>query len=121
MEHTFLLTVRLSERNGDLGKGVLEIFRMNLRSWLPACVTNWDPSISPSQVCSMLGYKSVNSSKIAKRSGNQTLVPISLTNGKDMMWKMYQHKDSNLIKDFGSCNPNENYPVLDLTCSNYGK
>lgn len=115
-------TVRLSERNGDLGKGILEIYKVNLKKWVPACVTNWNHHISPTVVCSLLGYNSVNSSRITTRDTNQTLTPSS-TNGKDpnSIARMYQRKKTNLIKEFGSCSSNENHPVIDLTCSNYGK
>lgn len=115
------LTVRLSERNGDLGKGILEIYKVSLKKWVPACVSNWNQNSSPTMVCSMLGYNSVNSSRITMRNTNQTLTPSS-TNTKDPnnIARMYQRKKTNLIKEFGSCSSNENHPVIDLTCSNYG-
>lgn len=36
------------------------------------------------------------------------------------MWRMYQRKHSNLLKEFNSCDLKANYHVVDLTCSNYG-
>lgn len=36
------------------------------------------------------------------------------------MWRMSQKKHRNLLKEFNSCPVNENYQVVDLTCSNYG-
>lgn len=114
--------VRLSERNGDLGKGILEIYKVSLKKWVPACVSNWNQNSSPTMVCSLLGYNSVNSSRITMRNTNQTLTP-SPSNGKDPnnIARMYQRKKTNLIKEFGSCSSNENHPVIDLTCSNYGE
>lgn len=114
--------VRLSERNGDLGKGILEIYKVNLKKWVPACVSNWNQNSSPTMVCSLLGYNSVNSSRITMRNTNQTLTP-SPSSGKDpnSIARMYQRKKTNLIKEFGSCSSNENHPVIDLTCSNYGE
>lgn len=113
--------VRLSERNGDLGKGILEIYKVGLKKWVPACVSNWNQNSSPTMVCSLLGYNSVNSSRITMRNTNQTLTPSS-ANSKDPnnIVRMYQRKKTNLIKEFGSCSSNENHPVIDLTCSNYG-
>lgn len=35
------------------------------------------------------------------------------------IWRMYQRKKTNLIKEFSSC-PNEKHAVVDLTCTNYG-
>lgn len=56
--------IRLSSTNGDLGKGTLEIYKANKKRWEPACVRNWDNKNSPSKVCSMLGYSSVNSTRL---------------------------------------------------------
>lgn len=121
LQYFILTLVRLSERNGDLGKGILEIYKVNLKKWVPACVSNWNQNSSPTMVCSLLGYNSVNSSRITMRNTNQTLTPSS-TNSKDPnnIARMYQRKKTNLIKEFGSCSSNENHPVIDLTCSNYG-
>lgn len=117
----FLCSVRLSERNGDLGKGILEIYKVNLKKWVPACVTNWNQNSSPTMVCSLLGYNSVNSSRVTTRHTNQTLTP-SPQSAKDPngIARMYQRRQTNLIKEFGSCSSNENHPVIDITCTNYG-
>lgn len=113
-----IFLVRLSERNGDLGKGVLEIFKVKIKKWVPACVNNWDSSTSPAHVCSMLGYSSVNSSKVTHRNTDLAVSPP--TKDTPAIWRMIQRKRSNLIKEFANC-PNEHHPVVDLTCSNYGK
>lgn len=112
-----LTAVRLSERNGDLGKGTLEIYKVKMQKWVPACVNHWNPSTSPTMVCSMLGYNSVNSSKLTMRDSDITIYP----QNKDTtaIWRMMQKKRTNLVKEFGSC-PSEHHPVVDLTCSNYG-
>lgn len=108
----------MSERNGDLGQGTLEIYKVKLQKWVPACVNNWVQTSSPAQVCMLLGYNSVNASKVTIRDTNLTINP----SGKDLtaIWRMMQSKRSNLIKEFASCS-NDNHPVVDLTCSNYGK
>lgn len=112
-----MITVRLSERNGDLGRGRLEIYKTDKKQWTPACVSNWDAATSPSTVCSMLGYSSVNSSKLTMRGTNITVQP----NSKDTqgMWRMYKSKGTNLIKEFSTCSEKEKYPIVDLTCSNF--
>lgn len=117
-----LISVRLSERNGDLGKGILEIYKVSLKKWVPACVTNWNQNSSPTMVCSLLGYNSVNSSRVTTRHTNKTLTP-SQQSSKDpnVIARMYQRRQTNLIREFGSCSASENHPVIDLTCSNYGK
>lgn len=113
--------MRLSERNGDLGKGILEIYKVSLKKWVPACVSNWNPNLSPTTVCSLLGYNSVNSTRITMRHTNQTLTPPTSAKDTNTIARMYQRKKTNLIKEFGSCNSNENHPVIDLTCSHYGE
>ncbi|XP_053688242.1 uncharacterized protein LOC128737595 [Sabethes cyaneus] len=108
--------IRLSERNGDLGRGTLEVYKGDMKQWAPACVKNWDPATSPTLICSMLGYSSVNSSRTTMRGSNRTLVG---TKDASSMWRMYQKKHTNMIKEFNSCDINSRYPVAELTCSNY--
>ncbi|XP_050092170.1 uncharacterized protein LOC126575496 [Anopheles aquasalis] len=107
--------IRLSERNGDLGRGTLEVYKADLKQWAPACVKNWDPATSPTMICSLLGYSSVNSSRTAMRGSNRTLVS---TKDASSLWRMAQ-KEWNLIKEFNSCDINSRYPVAELTCSNF--
>lgn len=117
-----LFSVRLSERNGDLGKGILEIYKVSLKKWVPACVTNWNQNSSPTMVCSLLGYNSVNSSRVTTRHTNQTLTPSQqVVKDPNGIARWYQRRQTNLIREFGSCSASENHPVIDLTCSNYGK
>ncbi|XP_055528034.1 uncharacterized protein LOC129720570 isoform X2 [Wyeomyia smithii] len=108
--------IRLSERNGDLGRGTLEVFKGDKNQWAPACVKNWDPATSPTTICSMLGYSSVNSSRTTMRGSNRTVVGIK---DASSMWRMYQKKHGNMIKEFNSCDINSRYPVAELTCSNF--
>ncbi|XP_058465582.1 uncharacterized protein LOC131439060 isoform X2 [Malaya genurostris] len=108
--------IRLSERNGDLGRGTLEVYKADLKQWAPACVKNWDPATSPTLICSMLGYSSVNSSRTTMRGSNRTLVS---SKDASSMWRMYQKKHTNMIKEFNSCEINSRYPVAELTCSNF--
>lgn len=108
--------IRLSERNGDLGRGTLEVYKANLKQWAPACVKNWDPATSPTLICSMLGYSSVNSSRTTMRGSNRTLVG---TKDASSLWRMYQKKSTTMLKEFNSCEVNSRYPVAELTCSNF--
>ncbi|KAJ6642681.1 Atrial natriuretic peptide-converting enzyme, partial [Pseudolycoriella hygida] len=109
--------IRLSDRYGDIGKGTLEVYKPDIKLWVPACINdNWDHSTSPSTVCTMLGYSSVNSSKLIMR---ETKLPMSYNKDTPAMWRMYQKKHSNILKDFNSCPVNGNYQTVDLTCTNY--
>lgn len=111
-------SVRLSERNGDFGKGVLEVYHISSHEWSPACVKNWDRAISPMTVCSMLGYNSVNATNVITQKTHRPL--LTSVNISDNVWKMYAKKRSNLIQELSSCQPDEDYPIAELTCSNYG-
>lgn len=116
------MTVRLSERNGDQGKGILEVYKADIKQWAPACVNNWDGTTSPSAVCSMLGYSAVNGSWIKMPNPNFPNYTMVATTEKDTtsMWQMIQKKKTNLMKEFISC-PNKDvyHPVAELSCSNF--
>ncbi|XP_046809622.1 uncharacterized protein LOC111675906 [Lucilia cuprina] len=109
--------IRLSERNGDLGKGVLEVYRINNQEWTPACVKNWDRAVSPSAVCSMLGYSAVNATSVITKKTHRPL--LTSVNVSTDIWKMYSKKKSNLMKEFSNCTKDEDYPIAELTCSNF--
>jgi len=47
--------VKLSQRNGDVGEGRLEVYHAEMGKFMPACVSHWE-STSPQEVCAMLGY-----------------------------------------------------------------
>ncbi|XP_037034832.1 atrial natriuretic peptide-converting enzyme isoform X2 [Bradysia coprophila] len=109
--------IRLSDRYGDIGKGTLEVYKPDIKLWVPACINdNWDHSTSPSTVCTMLGYSSVNSSKLIMR---ETKLPMSYNKDTQAMWRSSQKKHSNILKQFNSCPVNGNYQTVDLTCTNY--
>ncbi|XP_055853565.1 uncharacterized protein LOC129917171 isoform X2 [Episyrphus balteatus] len=109
--------IRLSERNGDLGKGVLEVFRFSSHKWTPACVKNWDRSVSPTAVCSMLGYNSVNATSVVTQKTHRPL--LTSVNVSTDIWKMYSKKRANLMQEFSSCTPEEDFPIAELTCANF--
>lgn len=109
--------VRLSERNGDMGRGTLEVYKATAKKWAPACVKNFDPKSSPSAICSMLGYRSVNSSNMSMRLSHKK---ISMYRSDPTgIWRMIQRKHSNLMREFTSCPLDADYPILELTCTNY--
>lgn len=113
-----IFSVRLSDRYGDIGRGTLEVYKPDIKLWVPACINdNWDHSTSPSTVCTMLGYSSVNSSKLIMR---ETKLPMSYNKDTQAMWRSSQKKHSNILKQFNSCPVNGNYQTVDLTCTNYG-
>lgn len=111
--------MRLSERNGDVGSGVLEVYRMKKRQWMPACVKNWDRAVSPSAVCSILGYSSVNATSVVTQRTHRPL--LASVNVSTDIWKLYAKRRSTLMQEFANCRQSEDYPIAELTCSNFGE
>ncbi|XP_060654943.1 uncharacterized protein LOC132790440 [Drosophila nasuta] len=109
--------LRLSERNGDVGSGVLEVYRMKKRQWMPACVKNWDRAVSPSAVCSILGYSSVNATSVVTQRTHRPL--LASVNVSTDIWKLYAKRRSTLMQEFANCRQTEDYPIAELTCSNF--
>lgn len=112
--------IRLSERNGDMGRGTLEVYKAAAKRWLPACFVNFDPKSSPSSICSMLGYRSVNSSNMIMRISNKTInMNHMFRSDTTSTWRMIQQKKSVILSNFVSCPSNTDYATLKLTCTNY--
>ncbi|ALC42037.1 Corin [Drosophila busckii] len=109
--------LRLSDRNGDVGSGVLEVYRMSQRQWIPACVKNWDRAVSPSAVCSILGYSAVNGTSVLTQRTHRSLM--ASVNVSTDIWKLYAKRRSTLMQEFGNCRQTEDYPIAELTCINY--
>ncbi|XP_044256972.1 atrial natriuretic peptide-converting enzyme isoform X1 [Tribolium madens] len=108
--------LRLSERNGDEGKGQLEVYRPDQEEWVPACVAHWDQKTSPKSICSLLGYSNSNGSRLLRGTDINISPPIQETTA---IWRMNQNKrPKNMIREFGSCN-GTTYPTVALNCTNY--
>ncbi|XP_031338612.1 atrial natriuretic peptide-converting enzyme-like isoform X2 [Photinus pyralis] len=108
--------LRLSERNGNEGRGQLEIFRPELQKWTPACITHWDQATSPAAICSLLGYLHANGSRLFKGKDINVSRPVQETTA---IWRMHQNKrPKNMLREFGSCSGTA-YPTVDLICTNH--
>ncbi|XP_017876695.1 atrial natriuretic peptide-converting enzyme-like [Ceratina calcarata] len=100
--------LRLSQRNGDVGEGRLEVYHAEMGKFMPACVAYWD-SNTPNDICSMLGYTTAVSSRLEPRDAN-------VTRGAEFM----NRRRTNLLKDFQECiTDQEQYPTAELTCTKY--
>lgn len=91
---------------------------MRKRSWVPACVKNWDRAVSPSAVCSLLGYSAVNATSVVTQRTHRPL--LASVNVSTDIWKLYAKRRSTLMQEFANCRPTEDYPIAELTCSNFG-
>lgn len=47
--------VRLNPKQGDIGKGRLEVYHAEMGRYMPACVSN-SYLMSADQICNMIGY-----------------------------------------------------------------
>lgn len=104
--------IRLSSTNGDLGKGMLEIYKANKKRWEPACIRNYDESLTPAKLCSLLGYTSVNNSRFLNKGSNVTLHP-----NRDI--RMSQRRMTNIFQDYTNCNDSNRIVNIELTCSKF--
>lgn len=95
------------------------MFKPQNLTWLPACVDDWDKQTSPTEVCTLLGYNSVNASRVVM-SQNPNLV---LSPSRDVVGdiRLGQRSQRNLLHAFNTCTNHTNYQVAELTCSNFGK
>ncbi|GJQ67502.1 SCRASP2 [Trypoxylus dichotomus] len=107
--------IRLSERNGDEGKGQLEIYRPDQQKWMPACISSWNSS-SGTAICGLLGYSTNNGSRLIKVSDSSVYYSMQETT---QIWRNHQNKKpKNLLREFGSCR-GKTYTAVEITCTNY--
>ncbi|KAL0267676.1 UNVERIFIED_CONTAM: hypothetical protein PYX00_009871 [Menopon gallinae] len=104
--------IRLQEKMGDVGRGLLQVFSPETDEWLPACVSNWDNKNSAQAICSLMGYTVVNSTRVSIKDTNVEVPPPQTAN-----WTDYQRK-VNWVKDFRSCG-SHHYPIVNLECTHY--
>lgn len=107
--------IRLSSTNGDLGKGTLEVYRASRKRWEPACVRHWDQS-SALKVCSMLGYNTLNYSRVFNRVTNLTLY--AAQDGGFNIRNSQQRKPTNILRDYTDCNDSSKM-VAELICTSF--
>ncbi|XP_048507998.1 atrial natriuretic peptide-converting enzyme [Athalia rosae] len=110
--------LRLSERNGDIGRGRLEIYHAENGDFSPACVRNWDATTSPHQICSFLGYTVANSSVLSRNGTNFPMPPQKIETS--VRWRLAQKTNTNILKELRRCSKYESYPTVELACSEYG-
>ncbi|KAG7205357.1 hypothetical protein KM043_007357 [Ampulex compressa] len=98
--------LRLSQRNGDIGEGRLEVYHAEMGKFMPACISHWE-SGSAKAICSMLGYTVANSSTLLIKDSNIT---------------QFETRTSrkSLLREFQECiTDREIYPTAEVTCSEY--
>ncbi|XP_011702665.1 PREDICTED: atrial natriuretic peptide-converting enzyme isoform X2 [Wasmannia auropunctata] len=100
--------LKLSEKNGDVGEGRLEVYHAEMGKFMPACVSQWKSTL-PQEICEMMGYTVSNGSKRLMDDLAPNVSRSSEYNNKSSLLKQFQ----GCIKD------REPYPMVKLTCVKY--
>ncbi|XP_072938514.1 atrial natriuretic peptide-converting enzyme [Epargyreus clarus] len=112
--------LRLSEANGDIGRGELQVYRAANQSWFSACITTLDHSTA-SKLCSMLGYSWVNRSDAVggagSRAGRGHLLPLPHVQGVAQSYRVFQRSEGGLLRELKDCR--HDTTRIQLVCSNY--
>jgi atrial natriuretic peptide-converting enzyme len=109
--------IRLSSTNGDVGKGILEVYKANKKQWEPACIRKPDDQQLAMKVCSKLGYSGVLSSRVFQRGSNITVV--SHQDPTTLMRMSQRPPSNNFLKDLSNCDPGKPSNVAEFTCTNF--
>ncbi|XP_053608922.1 atrial natriuretic peptide-converting enzyme [Plodia interpunctella] len=109
--------LRLSVANGDVGSGVLQVYRAANQSWFPACLTHLDDKTAL-KLCSLLGYSQVNKSTalggyntgVFSRAGH-TLI------GAAQSYRDFLRGEGGLLAELKQCRSDT--VRVELKCTNY--
>ncbi|XP_052750203.1 atrial natriuretic peptide-converting enzyme [Galleria mellonella] len=109
--------LRLSEANGDVGRGELQVYRAANQSWFSACITTLDDNTA-SKLCAMLGYSWVNRSTPVtvpgypgSRAGRMHMHSVAQT------FRAFQLNEGGLLKELKECR--QDTTKVHLVCQNY--
>ncbi|CAH2050959.1 unnamed protein product, partial [Iphiclides podalirius] len=124
--------LRLSEANGDVGRGELQVYRAANQSWFPACISNLDDGTAV-KLCSMLGYSVVNRSATVggTRAGrvqahkvpdvvHAPLIPQpERVHGVAQSYRAFQRREGGLLRELKDCRHDS--ARIHLVCNSYGE
>ncbi|CAB3256166.1 unnamed protein product [Arctia plantaginis] len=124
--------LRLSQANGDVGRGELQVYRAANHSWFPACITTLDDDTA-TKLCSILGYSFLNKSKAVINeskpavSSIKAAVNVSATpspraswfheHGAAQTYRAFLRTQGGLLKELKECRRDS--PRVHLVCNNY--
>ncbi|KAL1465624.1 hypothetical protein WDU94_005178 [Cyamophila willieti] len=105
--------LQLSGMMGDVGKGVLELYRPEHKTFHTSCITKWDLINAPKAICERLGYTTVNHTELIRE---KPLTKIRHTAHQlDVSFSLPYNESMLQLK---ACNDDDDLPVLELTCTN---
>ncbi|KAF7991738.1 hypothetical protein HCN44_010539 [Aphidius gifuensis] len=108
--------LRLSESNGDIGRGRLQVYHAENSTFIPACISHWE-STSAQAICSLLGYTVANSSILSMKNKNITIREQKIDTLQQ--WRLAQKGSGNLLKELQACTDQNDYPTVELSCSEF--
>ncbi|KAJ2948212.1 hypothetical protein O0L34_g10022 [Tuta absoluta] len=104
--------LRLSEVNGDVGRGELQVYRAANQSWFPACISSLDDTTA-TELCTMLGYSWSNKSAIiGGRSARAR-------HGAEKSYLEFKRSEGGLLQELHTCRRDS--ARVHLLCHNYGE
>ncbi|KAF9795901.1 hypothetical protein SFRURICE_017765 [Spodoptera frugiperda] len=124
--------LRLSQANGDVGRGELQVYRAANHSWFPACITTLDDDTAL-KLCSILGYSFLNKSQAVinesrpEVSSIKAAVNVSATpgprasfvheHGAAQTYRAFLRSQGGLLKELKECR--QDSPRVHLVCDKY--
>ncbi len=112
------LIVRLSESMGQIGEGRLEAWSAQTNSWQSVCGEDWNVSVQSDRACNILGYKTVNETKIRDETTAQSLEPHNRV-GNTIITKYTPMKILFNKRKNNGCRNGKNMAVF-LKCDQFG-
>ncbi|KAG7310298.1 hypothetical protein JYU34_003053 [Plutella xylostella] len=104
--------LRLSESNGDIGRGELQVYRAANQSWYPACLATLDEPTA-ARLCSMLGYSWLNTS-LSVGGGDARAAGLR---GAAQSYRNFLRNEGGLLRELRECRHDTSH--VHLVCHNY--
>ncbi|XP_063375428.1 atrial natriuretic peptide-converting enzyme [Cydia amplana] len=110
--------LRLSEMNGDVGRGELQVFRAGNQSWFPACLSprTLDEGTA-TKLCSMLGYSHMNSSATVGGAGPRAVRMHGAFTGAARQYNSFLRSEGGLLRELRECGQDTAH--VKLVCNQY--
>ncbi|XP_050446690.1 atrial natriuretic peptide-converting enzyme [Cataglyphis hispanica] len=99
--------LRLNPKQGDFGKGRLEVYHAEMGRYMPACISNSD--LTADEMCDMIGYTASSEPSMLMNNATQNVTQ-----------NVTHDENSTVLKLFQGCiKEREPYPIIKLSCTGY--
>lgn len=99
---------------GDVGSGKIEVFHPDKKEWRAACVQNWQKESSAQAVCSIMGYKGANDSRLMLWGSDR---PVTAPAMEPDAVPVHKYTRANLYLLLRNCSSHT--PTVHLSCYNF--